>query len=367
MTRAAQPLGSFLFAPGTPPATGREGAVVDADAVILDLEDAVAIAESRPPERRWWEPSREAGAACCTSESTPSIPSSATAIWWRSCGPGSTASSAEDRRRAAGLADGRLARRAGTRARPAHRAHRPDPDHRDRAGLERLDAILACRQPGQRSPSAPATSRSTSAWCGSRDEAELMPARARCVIASRAAGIEAPLDTVWADLATRRGSTPRPARGWAGVPGKMCIHPDQLRGVNAVSPERDEVTLAQERGGRRFAKAEARGQRAIQLDGSSSTTRSYTGRSGCWTGSPRSAPATAADDRAGHRLPPRRRGRSGSDCRAARRRPARRERETSMPLASTRLPRGLRRDRTRTRTSCSPSPSAMELSSACCS
>jgi citrate lyase subunit beta/citryl-CoA lyase len=54
------------------------------------------------------------------------------------------------------------------------------------------------------------------AW--SRNEAELAYARAKIVTASRAAGIEAPLDTVWVDLADEEGLEAFPARAAAPAP-----------------------------------------------------------------------------------------------------------------------------------------------------
>src|SRR5205085_8063378 len=68
-----------------------------------------------------------------------------------------------------------------------------------------------------------------------RDEAELSYARARIVTASRAAGLEAPLDTVWVDLQDAEGleASARAALAY-GFQGKMCIHPDQVEIVNRV-------------------------------------------------------------------------------------------------------------------------------------
>src|SRR5262249_61188417 len=70
------------------------------------------------------------------------------------------------------------------------------------------------------------------AW--SRHETELLAYRSECVLASRAAGIEAPLDTVWVDLADVEGlrASTRHVQG-LGFQGKMCIHPDQVREVTA--------------------------------------------------------------------------------------------------------------------------------------
>ena len=102
----------------------------------------------------------------------------------------------------------------------------------------------------------------------SRGEAELGHARAAIVTASRAAGIEAPLDTVWVDLADSEGLTAsaRTALGF-GFQGKMCIHPDQIAVVNRVfTPSEAEIAFA-ERVAAAFAKAEAEGSAAFQLDG----------------------------------------------------------------------------------------------------
>jgi len=57
----------------------------------------------------------------------------------------------------------------------------------------------------------------------SRAETELLPYRSECVLASRAAGIEAPIDTVWADLRDHEGfkSSTRHIKA-LGFQGKMC-------------------------------------------------------------------------------------------------------------------------------------------------
>jgi len=104
------------------------------------------------------------------------------------------------------------------------------------------------------------------AW--SRGEAELAHARAAIVTASRAAGIESPLDTVWVDLTDPDGleATSRSALAF-GFQGKMCIHPDQIAVVNRVfTPSDAEVAFA-EKVCAAFARAEAEGSAAIQLDG----------------------------------------------------------------------------------------------------
>src|SRR5262249_47210492 len=102
----------------------------------------------------------------------------------------------------------------------------------------------------------------------SRPETELAHARAAIVTASRAADFEAPLDTVWVDLADSEGleASARTALGF-GFQGKMCIHPDQIAVVNRVfSPTDAEIAFA-ERVAAAFAGAEASGSAAIQIDG----------------------------------------------------------------------------------------------------
>jgi citrate lyase subunit beta / citryl-CoA lyase len=102
----------------------------------------------------------------------------------------------------------------------------------------------------------------------SREEGELAYARSRVVTASRAAGIEAPLDTVWVDLQDEEGleASTRLALGM-GFQGKMCIHPNQVGVVNRVfTPTNSEIDFA-ERVVAAFAQAEKEGSAAIQLDG----------------------------------------------------------------------------------------------------
>ena len=101
-----------------------------------------------------------------------------------------------------------------------------------------------------------------------RSEAELLPHRAACVLESRAAGLEPPMDTVWADLRDAEGFIASSKHAAAlGFQGKMCIHPDQIGPANAAfSP--DEAAVAQaKRIVAAFDKAEAEGLASIQLDG----------------------------------------------------------------------------------------------------
>lgn len=100
------------------------------------------------------------------------------------------------------------------------------------------------------------------------DEVELDDARSRMVLASRAADLEPPLDTVWIhirDLDGMRRSSERAKR--MGFQGKMCIYPPQVVVVNEVfSPGAAEIEHA-ERVVAAFEAAEKEGSSSIQLDG----------------------------------------------------------------------------------------------------
>jgi citrate lyase subunit beta/citryl-CoA lyase len=101
-----------------------------------------------------------------------------------------------------------------------------------------------------------------------RAEAELLPFRTQCVVASRAAGIEAPIDTVWVDLKDPEGFTAstRTIKG-LGFQGKMCIYPDQVPVVNEIlSPTAAEAEWSR-RVVKAFEEAEKTGSASIQLDG----------------------------------------------------------------------------------------------------
>jgi citrate lyase subunit beta/citryl-CoA lyase len=101
-----------------------------------------------------------------------------------------------------------------------------------------------------------------------RSEGELLPHRAACVLESRAAGLEPPLDTVWADLRDADGFIASAKHAAAlGFQGKMCIHPDQIIPANAAFTP-DEAAVAQaKRIVAAFDEAETRGLASIQLEG----------------------------------------------------------------------------------------------------
>jgi len=100
------------------------------------------------------------------------------------------------------------------------------------------------------------------------DEAELLPYRSSIVVHSRAAGLEPPIDTVWVDLRNPQGFE-RSVRHVKdlGFQGKMCIHPDQIPVVNQIfRPSEAELAQAQKVVAA-FEDAERQGLAAIQVDG----------------------------------------------------------------------------------------------------
>lgn len=266
---AIQPLRSFLFAPGNHARRVEKALSLDADAVILDLEDAVATAEKRA--------TRDAIVAALARPRRSLLYVRVNAIDSEFCygdvaaivRPGLDGIILPKVETATGLATAdwllaQLEREHGL----APRAIDLIPIIETARGLGHIDAILA---PGTRVRriafgAGDFTLDVDMAW--SRNEAELAYARAKIVTASRAAGIEAPLDTVWVDLADAEGleASARTALGF-GFQGKMCIHPNQIAVVHRVfTPNEAEIAFA-ERVAAAFARAEAEGSAAIQLDG----------------------------------------------------------------------------------------------------
>jgi citrate lyase subunit beta/citryl-CoA lyase len=101
----------------------------------------------------------------------------------------------------------------------------------------------------------------------SREGTELFYARSHVAVAARAAEVQA-IDTPWIDVADREGLIQDSERGrQLGFRGKLLIHPSQIEPVNEVfSPAEDEVEYAR-KVVEAFSEAEAKGVGAISLDG----------------------------------------------------------------------------------------------------
>jgi citrate lyase subunit beta/citryl-CoA lyase len=258
-----------LFAPGNHPRRVEKALTLDADAVILDLEDAVATAEkpatraaiaavlTRPRTDLLYVRVNAADTEYCCGDLVEVVrpgldgiilpkvesPATLTTIDWVLL---------------------QLEREFGL----GERSIDLIPIIETARGLTHLDAILASGTRVKRIAfgAGDFTLDVNMQW--KRDEAELAYARARIVTASRAAGLEAPLDTVWVDLQDAEGLEASARTALAcGFQGKMCIHPNQVPVVNRVfTPSEDEIAFA-ERVAAAFAKAEAAGVASIQLDG----------------------------------------------------------------------------------------------------
>ena len=233
-------LRSFLFAPGNHKRRVEKALTLDADAVILDLEDAVAIAE-KPATRNavvaaygekrtglLYVRVNAADTEFCYGDFTaivragldgiilPKVESAATlqTIDW-------LLSNLERQR---GLPQGGI-----------------DliPIIETAKGLRDIDAILGAGTRVKHCAFGAGDFTLDVNMIWSRAESELAYARARVVTASRAAGIEAPLDTVWVDLQDEEGLEASTRTALAlGFQGKMCIHPNQIPMVNREGGQR---------------------------------------------------------------------------------------------------------------------------------
>ena len=268
---------SFLFAPGNVARRVEKALTLQADAVIVDLEDSVdtakntatrkmfAAAPERPRRGRGYVRVNAPSTAFCFSDLVetihrrvdgvvlPKVESAADlhAIDWMIW----------NLERERGMAEGSL-----------------DliPQIETAAGVQRIDRVLQARslRPYQ------APWRVKRVAFGAADyahelqltvgpeETELADARARVVLASRAAGLEGPLDSPWFDFKDLAGFARALERSRrSGFQGRLCVHPDQLGPVNAAyQPSAEELARA-ERIVAAFREAEAKGEAAVQVDG----------------------------------------------------------------------------------------------------
>ena len=98
--------------------------------------------------------------------------------------------------------------------------------------------------------------------------AHLLNGKVQTALACRAAGIRPPVDTVYFDVTDAEGFQADCAQAKGlGFQGKAVIHPNQVNAANTIfSPSRDEIAYAQLVVDS-FSQAEARGVGAIQVHG----------------------------------------------------------------------------------------------------
>lgn len=101
------------------------------------------------------------------------------------------------------------------------------------------------------------------------EENELTPARAEIALASRIAGLEPPIDTVFAHIGKHLDALKRTtqlARD-LGFQGKLCIHPEQVGPIHEIfTPTQKEISDARKIV-EAFEVAEASGSASIQVEG----------------------------------------------------------------------------------------------------
>ena len=268
---------SFLFAPGNVARRVEKALTLQADAVIVDLEDSVATAEKaatrktvaaaleRPRRARGYVRVNAPSSAFCFGDLVetlhrkvdgvvlPKVESAADlhAIDWMIW----------NLERERGMAEGSL-----------------DliPQIETAAGVQRIDRVLQARR--LRPYKAPWRVKRVAFGAADYahelqltvgpEETELADARARVVLASRAAGLEGPLDSPWFDFKDLAGFARALERSRrSGFQGRLCVHPDQLGPVNAAyQPSAEELARA-ERIVAAFREAEAKGEAAVQVDG----------------------------------------------------------------------------------------------------
>ncbi len=264
-----EPLRSLLFAPGNHARRVEKALTLDADAVILDLEDAVANTEKKATRHlvaaALERPRRGLLYVRVNAFDTEFCYGDLLAVVRR--GLDGIVLPKVESASALATADWLLTQ--------LEREHGLEPRAIDLVpiietarGLSQIDAILAAQKRVKRVAFGAGDFTLDVAMVWSREESELAPARSQIATASRAAGIEAPLDTVWVDLKDETGleASAQTALRF-GFQGKMCIHPGQIAAVNRVfTPSEEEIAHAA-RVAAAFARAEAEGSAAIEVDG----------------------------------------------------------------------------------------------------
>ena len=260
---------SFLFAPGNHARRVEKVFTIGADGVILDLEDAVAIAE-KPATRQLivaalQRPRNCLGYVRVNAIDTPFCYGDLVEV----IGPGLDGIILPKVESASGLLaiDWLVEQLERERGLP-RRSIDIIPIIETAKGIANLAQIMGAGSRVRRCSFGAGDFTFDANVIWTRDEAELAHARAQMVIQSRANGLEAPLDSVWVDLQDAEGlEASAQAVKRMGFQGKTCIHPSQIPVVNAVfSPTEAELAFARKVVDA-FEAAEAAGSAAFQIDG----------------------------------------------------------------------------------------------------
>ncbi|HKN39828.1 MAG TPA: CoA ester lyase [Acidimicrobiia bacterium] len=249
-----------IFVPADRPDRVDKAMKLGVDAVIIDLEDAVAPA-NKPLARK--------AAAELLRETTPEC-----AVYVRVNGPGEPDLLAAD---IEGLApgwpavDGVVLPKAESADHVRHLAglvpgKRLVPIVETALGIEHAASIAAATPPGGTLLFGPADLSAELGIVPTADGLELLMARSRVVMACAAAGLARPIDGPWLNLDDETGLevSARHARR-LGFAGKTAIHPRQLPAIRAAfAADADEVAWAR-RVVAAFEEAEGAGVGAVRL------------------------------------------------------------------------------------------------------
>lgn len=268
---ALTPLRSLLFVPGTQPAKIAKALLSPADAVILDLEDSVALSQKPAAraavrefasERPGQGPRRIARVnGVATSEFISDVEAAV--------GPGLDAVMLPKAESAAQVVACEL-----------QVAHHEQERGLAAGGIAIVPLIETVRGLAVLTEIAAATSRVRLVAFGAGDfsldagitwdrgNPLLLHARMQLVIASRLADLEPPIDTVYPLLQDSDGLAAEAAEGRRiGFQGKLAIHPQQLGTVNSAFTPTDEQVSFARRVCNEFARALEAGSSAIVVDG----------------------------------------------------------------------------------------------------
>jgi citrate lyase subunit beta/citryl-CoA lyase len=268
---------SFLFAPGNVARRVEKAFTLEADAVIVDLEDSVAVSDkaatrklvaealSRPRRARGYVRVNAASTPFCYADLVETIHKGVDGVLLPKVESAAELHAIDwllaNLERERGIPEGSIDLM---------------PQIETAAGVQRIERIVQAKN--LRHYRGPWRVKRVTFGAGdyghdvglspTLEEPELAEARARIVMISRASGLENPIDSPWFHLKEAdafRGALERSRRG--GFQGRLCIHPDQIAPVNAAyRPSAEEVAQAK-RIVAAFEEAEARGAAAIQLDG----------------------------------------------------------------------------------------------------
>jgi citrate lyase subunit beta/citryl-CoA lyase len=268
---------SFLFAPGNVARRVEKALTLEADAVIVDLEDSVATAEKaatrksvaaaleRPRRGRGYVRVNAPSTVFCFSDLMETIHAKVDGVVLPKVESAADLHAIDwvlwNLERERGIPEGSIDLM---------------PQIETAAGLHRIDRVLQARNLRpykgpwrvKRVAFGAADYSHELGLTVSLGEEELADARARVVLASRAAGLEGPIDSPWfhfKEPGAFSRALERSRRG--GFQGRLCVHPDQIAPVNgAYMPSAEELARA-ERIVVAFRQAEARGEAAVQVDG----------------------------------------------------------------------------------------------------